>query len=36
MSNDESGLTSQVGPVEIDWPRTLGYYSGITLPSPLS
>jgi len=25
------GMTSCLGPVEIDWPRTIGYYSGIGL-----
>ena len=27
----ERGLTTHVGPVNIDWPRTLGYYGGIGL-----
>jgi len=32
MANqDEQGLTSQVGPVEINWPLTVGYYGGIGL-----
>lgn len=25
------GMTSRVGPLEIDWPRTIGYYGGIGL-----
>ena len=25
----QGDVVSQVGPVEIDWPRTLGYYAGI-------
>jgi len=28
---DEQGLTSQLGPVEINWPLTVGYYGGIGL-----
>ncbi len=28
---DEQGLTSQVGPVEVNWPLTVGYYGGIGL-----
>lgn len=31
MTNADRGLTSQIGPVEIDWPRTVGYYGGISL-----
>lgn len=27
----ERGMTSQIGPIEIDWPRTIGYYGGIGL-----
>jgi hypothetical protein len=27
----EQGLISQIGPIEIDWPRTIGYYGGIGL-----
>jgi hypothetical protein len=27
----DRGLTSEMGPVVVDWPRTVGYYSGITL-----
>lgn len=25
------GMTSRIGPIEIDWPRTIGYYGGIGL-----
>lgn len=28
---DEPGLVSRVGPVEIDWPRSLGYFGGTAL-----
>jgi len=28
---DEQGLTSRAGPVEINWPLTVGYYGGIGL-----
>ncbi len=31
QGDTERGLVSRFGPVEIDWPRTLGYYSGIAL-----
>ncbi len=27
--HEEQGLTSRVGPVEINWPLTVGYYGGI-------
>lgn len=27
----EQGMTSQVGILEIDWPKTIGYYGGIGL-----
>ena len=27
----EQGLTSRIGPVEVEWPLTLGYYGGIAL-----
>lgn len=26
----EQGLISRVGPLEIDWPRTVGYYGGVS------
>ena len=28
---ENAGLVSRVGPVEVDWPRTAGYYGGIAL-----
>jgi len=28
---DEPGLVSRVGPVEIDWPRSLGYFGGTAI-----
>lgn len=30
-STTERGLTSQVGPVEVNWPRAVGYYGGLAL-----
>lgn len=30
-SNNNKGLVSHAGPVAIDWPRTLGYYGGISV-----
>lgn len=30
-SNTDRGLTSRVGPVEINWPRAVGYYGGVAL-----
>ncbi|MDQ2741710.1 MAG: hypothetical protein M3Z66_05375 [Chloroflexota bacterium] len=29
-SAQDEGLTSQIGPLEVDWPRAIGYYGGIT------
>ena len=29
VNEQKRGMTSQIGPVEIDWPRTIGYYGGI-------
>lgn len=26
---ENAGLVSRVGPVEVDWPRTAGYYGGV-------
>lgn len=31
VNEQKQGMTSHFGPVEIDWPRTIGYYSGISL-----
>ncbi len=30
-NTDNKGLVSHAGPVAIDWPRTLGYYGGISV-----
>jgi hypothetical protein len=31
QKREKQGLTSRVGPVEIDWPASIGYYGGIAL-----
>ena len=31
MAEQDRGLTSQIGPVVIDWPRSLGYFGGVGL-----
>lgn len=31
VHEQDLGMTSRVGPLEIDWPRTIGYYSGVGL-----
>jgi len=31
VAENERGLTSRLGPLEIDWPRSLGYFGGIGL-----
>ncbi|GHO85589.1 hypothetical protein [Dictyobacter formicarum] len=31
ISEQDIGLVSSIGSVEIDWPRTIGYYGGIGL-----
>lgn len=31
MASEDRGLVSRVGPLEIDWPRSLGYFGGIAL-----
>ena len=28
---EQLGMTSRIGPLEIDWPRTIGYYGGLGL-----
>jgi hypothetical protein len=33
MPEEDRGLTSRIGPIEIDWPRAIGYYGGIGLAS---
>jgi len=30
-STTDRGLPSQIGPVEVNWPRTVGYYGGLAL-----
>jgi hypothetical protein len=30
-AGQERGLTSRIGPVEVEWPLTVGYYGGIVL-----
>lgn len=30
-ANEEQGMVSQFGPIEVNWPRTIGYYGGIAL-----
>jgi hypothetical protein len=29
------GLVSRVGPIEVDWPRSIGYFGGITVATAL-
>ena len=31
MDQEEQGLTSQIGALEVDWPRSIGYFGGIWL-----
>jgi hypothetical protein len=31
MAEQDRGLTSRIGPVEVDWPRSIGFYGGIGL-----
>jgi hypothetical protein len=31
VHEQKQGMTSHIGPIEIDWPRTIGYYGGIGL-----
>ena len=31
MDEQARGLTSRFGPIEVDWPRSIGYYGGISL-----
>lgn len=30
-AQDESNIVSQIGPVEVDWPRTVGFYGGLAI-----
>src|SRR5437667_5019045 len=31
VNEQQQGMTSRFGPIQIDWPRTIGYYGGIGL-----
>jgi hypothetical protein len=31
VNEQKQGMASRIGPIEIDWPRTIGYYGGISL-----
>jgi hypothetical protein len=31
VNEQQQGMTSHIGPLEIDWPRTIGYYGGVGL-----
>lgn len=31
----DHGLVSRIGPVEVDWPRSIGYFGGVTLATAL-
>lgn len=31
QAEQDRGLRSRIGPVEVDWPRSIGYYGGIGL-----
>jgi hypothetical protein len=31
VNEQKQGMASRIGPLEIDWPRTIGYYGGIGL-----
>ena len=31
VNEQKQGMTSRIGPIEIDWPRTIGYYGGVGL-----
>ena len=31
VNEQKQGMTSRFGPIEIDWPRTIGYYGGVGL-----
>lgn len=35
QGEQDRGLVSRIGPVEIDWPRSIGYYGGIALATSL-
>jgi hypothetical protein len=31
VNEQKQGMVTNIGPVEIDWPRTIGYYGGVGL-----
>lgn len=31
MESDDHGLATTIGPIQVDWPRSVGYYGGIAL-----
>ncbi len=31
LQEGEANLVSRIGPVEVDWPRTIGFYGGLAL-----
>lgn len=31
IHEQDLGMNSRIGPLEIDWPRTIGYYGGVAL-----
>jgi hypothetical protein len=31
MAAQDRGLTSRIGPIEVDWPRSAGYFGGIAV-----
>lgn len=35
MAAQNRGLVSRIGPLEVDWPRSIGYFGGITVATAL-
>ena len=35
MAEQDKGLTSRIGRIEIDWPQSIGYYGGVALATAL-
>lgn len=31
QSSEDQGMVSQFGPIEVNWPKTIGYYGGVAL-----
>ncbi len=31
MESQDQGLATEIGPIRVDWPRSVGYYGGIAL-----